>query len=229
MVRRKATWQATKLTEVGNLREALNFIEQTAKRLNGKGPLEYTVLHACLLAYPHPGMKEDEIARNRATARSMLSELHQLVLSASNEEDWARLRGAGEDVDIFLDLAKLWQNEDLDKAISSYQTAISVAADKDEEEKIVDLRPIRTLSNLGALFHLRGNYETAERMYQEALQKLGSESGKDAEALRTELAFNLGRALEEDGDDVKASQWYRDVLRQHPEHMECEFRLHRCH
>lgn len=208
---------------IGNLREALNYIEQTAKRLNGRGPLEYTVLHACLLAYPHPGMKDDELAKNRSTARSMLTEVHQFVATASTEADWARLRGVGEDADIFVDLAKLWQDDSLEKAVGAYQTAVSISSDDTEEGGPINERAVRLSSNLGVLFQLQGNVETAERMYQDALQKLAAETGKDAEVLKTVLAYNLARAYEEGGEVVKASQWYRDVLRQHSEHMECEF------
>lgn len=211
----------------GNLREALNFIEQTAKRLNGKGPLEYTVLHACLLAHPHPGMPADEIARNRKTARQMLSDVHNSVASAETEEDKVKLRGVAEDVDLFLDLATLWHGESVDKAIGSYQTASNIfrasSSQEDEgEEERVDVRQIRTASNLGSLFLLRGNTDSAEREFQLALEKLASETGQDAEVLKTDLAYNLARAYEENGEVVKASQWYRDVLRQHPEHMECK-------
>ncbi|KAK6902689.1 hypothetical protein I203_107948 [Kwoniella mangroviensis CBS 8507] len=216
----------------GNLREALNFIEQTAKRLNGQGPLEYTVLHACLLAYPHPGMSNEELSKNRITARNMLSELHNLVATAESDEDWAKLRGIGSDADIFVDLARLWQDESLERSISAYQTALSIKSESelDEIPETQDLRPpdlktVRMSDNLGVLFQLQGNVETAERMYQEALQKISSTDGKEAEILKTILAYNLGRAYEEGGDTVKAAQWYRDVLRQHPEHMESKVRL----
>lgn len=170
-------------------------------------------------------MPQDELARNRATARQMLSDLHKLVASAETETDWAKLRGVGEDVDIFIDLGKLWQAESLEKAIGAYQTAVSISADRAEEEdsKTVDYRAIRTSSNLGSLFLLQGNVDTAERTYQEGLSKLAADNGKDAEVLKTELAFNLARAYDEGHEVVKASQWYRDVLRQHPEHMECEY------
>ncbi|TYJ55344.1 hypothetical protein B9479_003959 [Cryptococcus floricola] len=213
-----------------NLREALNYIEQTAKKLNGRGPLEYTVLHACLLAYPHPGMPQDEVLKNRAQARGMLEEVHNLVASAESEEDWAKLRGVGTDADVFVDLAKLWQGEDVDKAIGAYQTALSIISDNDLQTTSTELQPpnltaLRLSDNLGALYHLQGNVETAERMYQEALQKIQGESGKEAEVLKTVLAYNLGRAYEEGGDSFKAAGWYRDVLRQHPEHVESKVRL----
>jgi RNA polymerase-associated protein CTR9 len=167
-------------------------------------------------------MKDDELLRNRTTARTMLSEVHQLVSSAQTEEDWAKLRGIGTDADVFLDLAKLWQDESLEKTIAAYETAVSMASDK-EQDGPVDLRNVKLSSNLGAMFQAQGNVDTAERMYQEALQKLASEEGKEAEVLKTESAYNLGRAYEEGGEVVKASQWYQDVLRQHPEHMECEW------
>lgn len=170
-------------------------------------------------------MKDDELARNRSTARTMLSDLHNLVTSAATDEDWARLRGVGDDSNIFVDLARLCQDESLEKAIGAYETAVSINLNAEVEGEPVDLDAVRISSNLGALFQLQGNVETAERMYQEALQKLASETGKDAEVLKTVLAYNLARAYEEGGEVVKASQWYRDVLRQHPEHMECESTL----
>ena len=169
-------------------------------------------------------MKDDEIAKNQLTARTMLTELHNLVASASTEEDFAKLRGVAQDADIFVDLARLWQDESLEKAIGAYQTAVSIASDE-SEDKPVDYRAIRLSSNLGTLYQLQGNVETAERMYQEALSKVASEEGNDAETIKTILAYNLARAYEEEGDIPKATQWYRDVLRQHPEHMESKVRL----
>lgn len=154
----------------------------------------------------------------------MLSDLHKLVASAETETDWAKLRGIADDADIFIDLGKLWQAESLEKAIGAYQTAVSISTDPGimEDSKTVDYRTIRTSSNLGSLFLLQGNIDTAERTFQEGLEKLAADDGKDAEVLKTELAFNLARAYDEGNEAVKASQWYRNVLRQHPEHMECK-------
>lgn len=152
----------------------------------------------------------------------MLSDLHTLVRSATTDEDWARLRGVGDDSDIFVDLARLWQEDSIEKAIGACETAVSINADPEVDGKSTNMRDARISSNLGALFQLQGNVETAERTYQEALQSLASENGKEAEFLKTVLAYNLARAYEEGGEVVEAAQWYRDVLRQHPEHMECE-------
>jgi RNA polymerase-associated protein CTR9 len=169
-------------------------------------------------------MPNDEIARNRKTARQMLTDVHAQVASADSPEEKAKLGGVSHDVDIFLDLATLWHSEAIDKAIGAYQTASNIFRDasNDDDEKPLDVRQIRTSSNLGSLFLLQGNVDSAEREYQFALEKLANETGQDAEILKIDLAYNLARAYEENGDVVKASQWYRDVLRQHPEHMECE-------
>lgn len=242
-----ATRNATSLRPTGNLREALNFIEQTAKRLNGTGPLEYTVLHASLLNYPHPGMTADELSRNRQTARTMLSGLQKqfvdLRTEVSPDEANTRLRIVSQDPEIFLELGKMWMDESIDKAAEAYESAVAISSENTDFEgeaeaeaeakaegksngnginQKVDLRAVKMTSNLGALYQLQGNVETAERMYQDALSKVAGTQGDEAEKMKTVLAFNLGRAYEEQGDTAQASSWYRDVLRQHPEHMECE-------
>lgn len=221
----------------GNLREALNFVEQTAKRLPGKGPLEFIVLHASLLAFPHLGMPADEAERNLKAARSMLGEVQTLVSSAETEEDWAKLRGVANDADAFVELAKLWQEESIEKAVTSYQTAIQIKAEADSDDledtqaesqasnKPIDFDGVRLSTNLASLYTLQGESESAERMFQEALQRLARADSKETDELKTVLAYDLGRASELGGDIVKAQQWYRDVLSQHPEHMESKLRL----
>lgn len=210
----------------GNYREALNQIEQIGRRIQGKGPLEYSVIHASLLAYPHPGMGPAEIAKNRITARSMLTELHNLVLNSSTPTEKARLRAVADDVDLFVEISKLWQDESLEKTVSAYQTAVSLATtDTADGEPKVDLKSMKLSSNLGALYQLQGSVEEAETMYQEALSKLASLDDEAADTVKTTLAYNLGRAYEENGNEAAAGQWYRDVLKQHPEHLECAFRI----
>lgn len=202
-----------------------------------------------------------ELSRNRLTARTMLSNLHKTFVDLRSgvgaptgpSEAASRLRIVGQDPEVFLELGKMWMDESLDKAGEAYEAAVAVAADLDIEvaaadsdlagasgtgngtTKKVDLRSLKMNNNLGALYQLQGNVETAERMYQDALSRIagagdageaGDKYGKsagEAEKMRTVLAFNLGRAYEEQGDNASAGGWYRDVLKQHPEHMECEY------
>jgi RNA polymerase-associated protein CTR9 len=158
----------------------------------------------------------------------MLTDVHSQVVSGNTDDDRAKVEGVSHDVDIFLDLATLWHTDAIDKAVGAYQTASNIFRDSSanggSDSKELDARQIRTSSNLGSLFLLQGNVDSAEHEYQFALEKLADETGQTAEVLKTDLAYNLARAYEENGEVVKASQWYRDVLRQHPEHMECEFR-----
>lgn len=163
----------------------------------------------------------------------MLTDLHKQVNGANTDEDWAKLRGMAHDVDIFVELAKMWQDESLEMAVSAYQTAVTVSLSDESEDAdgevsggsaaATDLKAIKIGSNLGALYQLQGSAENAEVRYQEALQRIAQQSGPEAEVMKTVLAFNLGRAYEDQGEVTKATQWYRDVLRQHPEHMECEW------
>lgn len=200
-------------------------MEQTAKRLGGKGPLEFTVLQASLLAYPHVGMPPEEMAKNLQSARAMLSDIQKQYSAATTEEDWVKLRGIALDADVFAELAKLWQEESIEKAITSYQTAISIKSEVDggeDESKPVDYGAVRLSTNLASLYAMQGDVEAAENMFQDSIQRMGPENGTEADMLKTVIAYDLGRANEKSGDSIKATQWYRDVLRQHPEHMECE-------
>lgn len=188
----------------------------------------------------------------------MLTNLHKTFsdlrsgVGAPNGPDEAacRLRIVGQDPEIFLELGKMWMDESLEKAADAYEAAVAVAADLDGPDasngnangaeslsKKVDLRAVKMSTNLGALYQLQGNVETAERMYQDALSRVAGEqgasdvekygkAGAEAEKMRTVLAFNLGRAYEEQGDNASAGGWYRDVLKQHPEHMECTSIIH---
>lgn len=181
-------------------------------------------------------MPADELARNQQTARTMLSDVQTLMSAATTEEEMAKLRGISMDPDVFVELAKLWQEESMEKAITSYQTAISIKADagsedladtqtESQERKPVDYAAVRLSTNLASLYAIQGQTEAAEGMFQEALQQLSSETGKEADMLKTVIAYDLGRANEQSGDAGRATQWFRDVLRQHPEHMEAKVRL----
>lgn len=167
------------------------------------------------------------MARNLQTARNMLTEVQGLYSKAATEEDWVKLRGIAQDADVFTDLAKLWQEESLEKAITAYQTAISIKRedDEDEDDKAVDYSAVRLSTNLASLYAIQGEVDAAERMFQESIQRMGAENGKEADMLKTVIAYDLGRANEQGGDSIKATQWYRDVLRQHPEHVDSKIRL----
>lgn len=192
-------------------------------------------------------MTPDELARNRSTARTMLSNLHKQFVELRStapggpDEAASRLRIVGQDPEIFLELGKMWMDESLDKAAEAYQAAVAIAADLEggaEDDAAVaaangesangvkakkaDLKAVKMSVNLGALYQLQGNVETAEGMYQDALARVTGDQSAEAERMRTVLAFNLGRACEEQGEIKGAGGWYRDVLKQHPEHMECE-------
>ena len=179
----------------------------------------------------------------------MLSNLHKQFVELRStapggpDEAASRLRIVGQDPEIFLELGKMWMDESLDKAAEAYQAAVAVAADLDGgadadlaleladanggngmngKARKADLKAVKMSMNLGALYQLQGNVETAEGMYQDALAKVTGDQSAEAERMRTVLAFNLGRACEEQGEMKGAGGWYRDVLKQHPEHMECE-------
>lgn len=208
----------------GNYREALNIAELAARKIGVQAPVELTLVYALLLAYPHPGMPTSELAANTKHARDMLDGIHETYRRArGNKEDMAALRGAANDPLVFVQLAKLWQTENLEKAVAAYQTAIEIDSrlrvGKDQSE---DLAGLKMSNNLATLYMLQGNVDGAMQMYEQVVATLGEPTGKAQEHFRTTLLYNLGRAYEDSNDVVRASDAYQTLLASHPEYVNGE-------
>lgn len=132
----------------------------------------------------------------------------------------AALRGVANDPLVFVQLAKLWQTENLEKAVAAYQTAIEIhsrlRAGKDQSE---DLAGLKMSNNLATLYMLQGNVDGAMQMYEQVVASLRAPTGKAQENFRTTLLYNLGRAYEDSNDVVRASEAYQTLLASHPEYV----------
>lgn len=205
--------------QAGNYREALNVIETAAKKLGQASvPLEMNLVYALLLAYPHPGMTNVELATNVKVARDILNQLHETYKSLRDKKTELahRLRGIAEDPLIFVQLAKLWHKDNLERSIDAYRTAIEVHARQAGDER--DLTAIRMNNNLATLYLLNGNVDGATQLYEQAIGTLGEVKSDEEQMLQTTLLYNLGRAYE-GGDDLgRAAEAYRGLLSRHPEY-----------
>lgn len=209
--------------QAGNYREALNVIETAAKKLGQAAvPLEMNLVYALLLAYPHPGMTAVELATNVKVSRDILNQLHETYKSLRDKKSELayRLRGIAEDPLVFVQLAKLWQKDNLEKAIDAYRTAIEIHARQagvsGQTER--DLTAIRMNNNLATLYLLHGNEDGATQLYEQAIGTLGEVKNDDEQMLQTTLLYNLGRAYEGADDLGRAAEAYRGLLAKHPEY-----------
>ncbi|GHJ84363.1 hypothetical protein NliqN6_0765 [Naganishia liquefaciens] len=215
----------------GNYREALNIAEMATRKIGSQAPVELNLVYALLLAYPHPGMPPAELASNTRHARDLLDSIHETYKrSKSSKDGRASLRSVADDPMVFVQLAKLWQTESLEKAVSAYQTAIEIHArfragqdegDSDEHS----LTGLRMSNNLATLYMLQGNVDDAMQMYEQVVASLGQPQDKARQNFRSTLLYNLGRAYEDSNDVVRASEAYRSLLEEHPEYVNAKIRL----
>ena len=216
-------------------REALNVVDIAVTKLGGEkhAPPELQVLHALLLAFPHPGMSAPELLVNAKRARDVLTRLHAVYKAASSGK--AELREIANDPLVFCQLAKMWQGENEEKAVEAYQTAIEIYTrvhmqqdqltngDTDATSKLMG---IKLSNNLGALYLNRGNVEEAMQMFEQLLSDLGTQvNTEEEEIMQAILLYNLGRAYEGAHESEKAIEAYRGLLAKHPEHLHAKIRL----
>lgn len=210
----------------GNHREALNIAELAARKIGVQAPVELNVIYALLLAYPHPGMPSTELAANTKHGRDMLDGIHETYRRAKGKkEEMAALRGVANDPLVFVQLAKLWQTENLEKAVAAYQTAIEIHSRLQAgQDRADDLAGLKMSNNLATLYMLQGNVDGAMQMYEQVVASLGEPVGKAQENFRTTLLYNLGRSYENSNDVVRASEAYETLLASHPEYVNGKYR-----
>ncbi|KAJ9120877.1 hypothetical protein QFC22_002812 [Naganishia vaughanmartiniae] len=215
----------------GNFREALNIAELAVRKIGSHAPVELNLVFALLLAYPHPGMPSSELASNTKHARDMLDSIHETYKRARNGKDGlAVLRSVANDPMVFVQLAKLWQTENFEKAVSAYQTAIEIhsrvrASEESTTETKRDLLGLKMSNNLATLYMLQGNTDGATQMYEQVVATLGEVNGEEEENFQSTLLYNLGRAYEDSNDIVRASEVYTTMLAKHPEYVNAKIRL----
>ncbi len=205
-------------------------MEELYKKIGPTAPVEVTWLYAMLLAFPYPGMSSEQRASWTREARDILDRLHEQVKVARTAGPLAaaKLRGVTEDPDSFVLLARLWQNDNLDKAIGAYQTAISIHtlqhAGEDAETATAtrDIKGWKFNNNLAALYHLQGNVESATQLYEDVVSAIAEPKSLEEETLQSSVLYNLGRAYEDNNDYHRATEAYRGLLSRHPEYINGE-------
>ena len=122
-------------------------------------------------------------------------------------------RKLADDPDMFIEIAKLYQDESLDRMAGAYRQALT------NSEVSGRVEP-RLVNNLGVLRHLEGHLDEARTLYETALTQAASLDQLTAEAMSTSILYNLARAYEDQGEDAKAKEAYEKLLARHPEYVD---------
>lgn len=128
-----------------------------------------------------------------------------------------------DDVEAWIEYAQLLEQTDLPGALSAYGTAMKILTEKVGMEV-----PPEIHNNVAACHFRQNNLEEAAKHYQSSLERCDA-SRRDDEDYYSSIAitinYNLARLYEAKHETEKASRLYKDILRQHPNYIDCYMRL----
>ncbi|KIK69347.1 hypothetical protein GYMLUDRAFT_214453 [Collybiopsis luxurians FD-317 M1] len=198
---------------------AINTLDSLLQAPNPQKSLEASVMLASLRASPRPGISSSEMAQERTRARDLFDRVSKSLeiedVKANGHGPSKASRIISEDMNMHLEISRLWQEEDLARTTKALQEAlqISQAAGKIEP---------RLLNNLGALHHLESKLTEAQDFYEAALT--GSVGAENADTISTSILYNLARVYEDQEEEDKAKDAYEKLLSRHPEYVDAKIR-----
>ncbi|KAI0084919.1 RNA polymerase II-associated protein [Irpex rosettiformis] len=189
--------------------------------------IEATAMLASIRAVPRPGMSNAEIAQAKLNARELYDKVakalhlaeatHQPVNGHASALTRSQRRIA-DDVELHIEIAKLWFEDDLSRAERGLQEALRLS------ERDGKANP-RLVNNLGALQHIAGRYDSARPLYERSLMDATSSGSTTDENASTSILYNLARLYEDQGEEAAAKTAYEKLLSRHPEYTDAKIRL----
>uniref|UniRef100_A0A336K1N5 CSON010701 protein n=1 Tax=Culicoides sonorensis TaxID=179676 RepID=A0A336K1N5_CULSO len=128
-----------------------------------------------------------------------------------------------DDVEAWIELAQILEQNDLQGSLQAYGTAMSLLKDKVGMEI-----PPEILNNVAALHYRLGNLEEAQKYLQQSLERAKTEVEVDPhyyESISVSMTYNLARLNEAMCCFDKADKLYKDILKEHPNYIDCYLRL----
>ncbi|KAH9484994.1 Tetratricopeptide repeat protein 1 [Psilocybe cubensis] len=200
---------------------AIHTLDTLIQPPNPQRSLEATVMLASLRAYPRPGVSSADLAQEKTRARELFDRVSKTLELEDAGANGALLsktsRGIAEDIEMHAEIARLWQDENLDRMGKALKEALRISQSSE------DIDP-RLVNNIGVLHHLEGQLVEAQRMYENALTTAASMNSDAAEGLSTTVLYNLARVYEDSGQDKLATDAYEKLLSRHPEYIDAKIR-----
>lgn len=128
-----------------------------------------------------------------------------------------------DDVEAWIELAQILEQNDLQGSLAAYDTAKQIL-----KEKVNEDIPPEILNNVAALHYRLGNLTVAKDKLDAAIERAKIESEQDPqyyESISVTMKYNLGRLNEAMCAYDKADQLYKDILKEHPNYIDCYLRL----
>ncbi|THH14902.1 hypothetical protein EW146_g5490 [Bondarzewia mesenterica] len=187
---------------------AIHTLDTLLQAPNPQRSLEATVMLASLRAYPRPGVSSSDVAQEKSRARDLFDRIYKAI--EQQEEAASRLNGHAkglipvsrtivDDMEMHIEVARLWQNESIDRPTKSFQEALRIS-----EADVTTTRRGRCM-----------------RKHSTGASSLSSDS---AEAMSTSILYNLARIYEDIGESTMATEAYEKLLARHPEYVDAKIR-----
>lgn len=180
---------------------------------------------ASLKAFPRPGITGADLSQDKARARELFDRVMKTIeledTRANGQSASKMARGIAEDVEMHAEIARLWQDENLDRTGKALREALRIGQGGAKETD--PLLVARLTNNIGVLHHLEGRHGEARAMYEGALTNVTTVKSDVAEGLSTTMLYNLARVYEDQGEDDMAKGAYEKLLSRHPEYVDGKF------
>jgi RNA polymerase-associated protein CTR9 len=147
------------------------------------------------------------------------------------------------DSSVLLNLARLYEQDQPDKALACLQQVEQLELDEVKDEDLPDdleddgaklaakremLSP-QLLNNIGCFHFQAERFTQAQENFQAALRSSVSISNKDdsvdTDALVSTISYNLGRTYEAEGIEDEAEKIYKQLLSRHPDYIDANIRI----
>ncbi|KAG8810480.1 hypothetical protein FRC17_002919 [Serendipita sp. 399] len=210
----------------GETAAAIHVLDTMLSGPESQHTTEAIIMLASLRASERAGLSSSESAADKVKARELYERVKKSAAPQTNGAS-KMINGATppvkkaawmHDMEMHLELARLWEMEDLQKALSAYQDArsISVSTPKGVDPRIVN--------NIAVLVHLENNLNEARSLYEESLGLVSTTWAADEQmdAMSTTVLYNLARIYEDQGEMSTAKEAYEKLLQRHPEYIDGE-------
>lgn len=128
-----------------------------------------------------------------------------------------------DDVEAWIELAQILEQNDLHASLSAYKTATSILTEKVNAEI-----PPEILNNVSALHYRLNNLREARSNLDGALARAKVEAQEDPQyydSISVTMTYNLARLNESLCSFDEADKLYKDILKEHPNYIDCYLRL----
>jgi RNA polymerase-associated protein CTR9 len=196
---------------------AIHTLDTLIQPPNPQRSIEATAMLASLRAFPRPGVSSSDVTQEKVRARDLFDRvIKNLEIETTNGSVAGQtLRAITEDVEMHLEIARLWQGESVERMCKALTEAQQVC------EAAGQTNP-RLINNIAVLHHLSGNLNEARTMYESALTSATTLAVENVEGLSATMLYNLARVYEEQGEDGLAKDAYDKLLSRHPEYVDGE-------